>query len=476
MLISYYIMVISKMAAKMAAVTQKLAYLLNYLLQISREGVYHWLFWRHIYLYQIKVHILMMSSRNPRWLPVYKHWYIFHTIQSWEKYEKVNDHRCYIITKKFPQNGRELRMVAEEAFRGIIQDKPLHCSGDLMQILETEASKSHSDGLWNGIWNDMKSETTYMRYGHAPGGIVGITLKPETLKVWALSLHACSWLESDLDDMTDEDTESKVVTTHNEEAKARIAEDKRVRGGIRQKIETCSNPLDSAAHPSGIVNVVSGQIGSTEVNVHNAVTIGTEQMEVFESRLPQGLYETTTKRVVTMDHARKHVKVGAVKVFDTNLIYSRVIGLQARERDSGIKDVLGYELAPVPTSMFDDTGDRRIAKSKSTLKKVLQVEVSDRVAGGANFSVLGGSAILWVVPWPADGSVKDYIANFKYAIEKRLRVEDVYLIFDRYYDYHTKCVTRGSRTTGVSRVHHLQVNSKLPAQKILLASSKKKCN
>ena len=77
-------MVISKMAAKMAAVTLKLAYLLNYLLQISREGVDHWVFWRHIYLYQIKVHILMMSSRNPRWLPVYKHLYIFYTIQSWE--------------------------------------------------------------------------------------------------------------------------------------------------------------------------------------------------------------------------------------------------------------------------------------------------------------------------------------------------------------------------------------------------------
>ena len=35
-------------------------------------------------------------------------------------------------------------MIAEEARRGIIQDKPLHCSGDLMQILETEASKSQT--------------------------------------------------------------------------------------------------------------------------------------------------------------------------------------------------------------------------------------------------------------------------------------------------------------------------------------------
>ena len=112
-------------------------------------------------------------------------------------------------------------------------------------------------------------------------------------------------------------------------------------------------------------------------------------MKVFESRLLQGLYETITKKIVTMDHARKHVKVGAVKVLDTNLIYSRVIGLQASGQDTDIKDMLGHELAPVP--MFDDM---RIGNLKSTLKKILQVEVSNRVAGGANISVLDGSAIL----------------------------------------------------------------------------------
>ena len=30
-----------------------------------------------------------------------------------------------------------------------------------------------------------------MRYGHWPSGIIGITLKPETLKTWAYSLHGC---------------------------------------------------------------------------------------------------------------------------------------------------------------------------------------------------------------------------------------------------------------------------------------------
>ena len=42
------------MAANMAVITFKLVYLLNYILQISPEGVCHWVFWRHIYLYQIQ--------------------------------------------------------------------------------------------------------------------------------------------------------------------------------------------------------------------------------------------------------------------------------------------------------------------------------------------------------------------------------------------------------------------------------------
>ena len=47
----------------------------------------------------------------------------------------------------------------------------------------------HTQGLWNGIWSDMFIETTFMRYGHGKAGVIGITLKPETLKTWALSLH-----------------------------------------------------------------------------------------------------------------------------------------------------------------------------------------------------------------------------------------------------------------------------------------------
>ena len=78
------------------------------------------------------------------------------------------------------------------------------------KFLNGEHVRRHEKGIWNGIWSDMFIESTFMRYGHAPGGIIGITLKHETLKVWALSLHTCSQLESDLDDKIDYDDNREV--------------------------------------------------------------------------------------------------------------------------------------------------------------------------------------------------------------------------------------------------------------------------
>ena len=46
------------------------------------------------------------------------------------------------------------------------------------------------------------------------------------------------------------------------------------------------------------------------------------------------------------------VSVGTEKVYDTTVIYSRVVGMEARSRELGLKKVLRHKLAPVPASMF----------------------------------------------------------------------------------------------------------------------------
>ena len=50
----------------------------------------------------------------------------------------------------------------------------------------------------------MYIESTFMRYGHSHGAIIGITLQPETVKIWALSLHSRSRIVEDMTNMSDE--------------------------------------------------------------------------------------------------------------------------------------------------------------------------------------------------------------------------------------------------------------------------------
>jgi hypothetical protein len=78
-------------------------------------------------------------------------------------------------------------------------------------------------------------------------------------------------------------------------------------------------------------------------------------------------------------------------------------------------------------------GEMRVATSKSSLKRQLQVSSRISTTGIVDF-VIDGSALLWVVPWPADGTVVDYTDNMKQILVKELILGDVHLVFDGYYD------------------------------------------
>ena len=92
---------------------------------------------------------------------------------------------------------------------------------ELSKFMKGEHVMHHVPGLWNGIWSDMFIETTFMRYGHGPRGIIGITLKPETLKILALGLHISRCLEQDITSPLGKKQDIS-QEAHKEEIKARI--------------------------------------------------------------------------------------------------------------------------------------------------------------------------------------------------------------------------------------------------------------
>ena len=343
----------------------------------------------------------------------------------------------------------------------------------LSHFLKGHHVTRHIRGIWNAIWTDQFIETTFMKVGKSTCGIIGVTLKPKVVQTWALSRHICGQIESDLLSMEEGDVDA-VQMFHKEESKARIQSDAKDRLDLRVKLETCIHPLNADEHPEdSIVNIVSGKIAPIKINVDDVVAIGEKMLKGFEESLPKEFYQAIPKKVTTFAAACRSLKIGDSNVYDLNAVYSRVIALLSSDREMDIRDLFSHELSPVPTSMFTANG-MRICKAKANLKRKLQKEVSQCDVGVVSHTVIDGSALLWTIHWPEDGTVGDFVQSVKSRVAVYLAQSDVYLIFDRYQEYSIKSTARDGRETGVSKKHHLLRTTKLPSQKSVLCSAHNK--
>ena len=78
-----------------------------------------------------------------------------------------------------------------------------------------------------------------------------------------------------------------------------------------------------------------------------------------------------------MDGKKNNLIVDMERAYYQELIYARVIVLLVRSREININDVLVFELAAYPLSMFNADAKMNVATSKSTLKHKLQANASE---------------------------------------------------------------------------------------------------
>ena len=69
--------------------------------------------------------------------------------------------------------------------------------------------------------------------------------------------------------------------------------------------------------------------------------------------------------------------------------------MQSSARDLDTTTLMGHEQSPIPTSMFDENGNMRDAKTKSNIKNALKVEVSRRLARWVRCPLGGDLANIW---------------------------------------------------------------------------------
>ena len=300
------------------------------------------------------------------------------------------------------------------------------------QFIRGQHTMHHKHGIFNGIWSDMAIETTYMRYGHGHSGIIGLTMRQEALKTWAMSIHAVNTIISDLNAIDDSEVTSQ--SYHKEESKGRIRTDDADRNALLEKVNMSIDPLDPDQHPQrDLVNIVTGKVVSNpKVNVDQCIAIATSEMNSFEAGWPASFHGPIPKKVQTMamkDKNHKHDQMMA----NTETLYARAMALHGRSNELDIRSLMRYELSSHPPSMFSSYDQMRESTSKSTLKNAIKVEAHIQIRNlTAEARFLDGCAVLWAVSWPVSGTVQDYLDNFRNYLENLVTTSDVYLIFDRW--------------------------------------------
>ena len=194
-------------------------------------------------------------------------------------------------------------------------------SGNVLQkFMAGEHVLRHQAGIFNGIWSDMAIETTYMKVGKGPSGMIGMTTNDRSVSIWANSHHFCGELLTELEHQRTRGQESPDMK-HKEEGKGRINSDSEDRLKIRTAIDKCIHPLDIDSHASSeiLVNIYTGEESESSTNVHNALTIGKEQMTLFEKGLPESFRATLTSKVVLMSSVTDKKK-RSPKILHTTLI------------------------------------------------------------------------------------------------------------------------------------------------------------
>ena len=191
--------------------------------------------------------------------------------------------------------------------------------------------------------------------------------------------------------------------------------------------------------------------------------------------MPEGFYDPLSKQVKAMSILQKSVRVNDGEIIGTSLIYSRVIALQLTNVAMTVENVFKHELAPIPTSIFNDDGDLRPAKSKADMKRTLESKASTRTMNKPERTIIDVSATLWLANWPTKASVIDYLQIFTSYISQKLATGNINLVFDRYYDYSRKSCTRSDSGRSTCWTHKLTPTfPPLPSKITTLGSSENK--
>lgn len=229
------------------------------------------------------------------------------------------------------------------------------------------------------------------------GGIVGISQTPTALNRWFLTAHERASIKSALKQMYG--LQSNEQGVHKEAAMKRV---KRDEGDIQNLLSCFSTGLTTDPFSCGItdlMNLASGVVLPADLAeaLVSCTNKGLEHMTTFIekgintntisfwdpiSKVKVKTFETTVKKV-QLKAADEHL----ITVKSDRDLFGRLM-IVANAREVNIREVLSYEISPVPCSLAHNDGRLRKA-TKSDLASALE----DGINSPARLPVLASSVV-----------------------------------------------------------------------------------
>ncbi len=235
--------------------------------------------------------------------------------------------------------------------------------------------RSHKH-LFNAVSTDQALEQTVNREAKSQGGVIGFTLRKGALLRWLMTRHVTGAYSEALKQMC---TQPSTTDIHEDLSKARLARDVSDVNKVVDALTTqYQNPFALDTVPSTLVNIISGQVASKEIEdgLTTMKDAGKLKMTEFvKKRLVEGsksFWDPQSRTTVkTFADMRKPLPAGKQKTLacSTEVLFRRLLSV-SKTRDINLKTVLEHELAAVPPALFNDDGSIRKTNKAELAKKL----------------------------------------------------------------------------------------------------------
>ena len=310
------------------------------------------------------------------------------------------------------------------------------------------------------VWTDMALEQSINADSKAQGGIIGITKSPAALERWFLTCHERTSTTTALKDMYALQ-DSDRVGTHKEAAPKRVRRDE---NDVEKLVACFTSGMMIDPFSKGndsLVNFATGVVMPTEDadSLVQSTEKGREQMNLFVTKrlnsnevsfwvpvpnLKIKTFTTLTKKIQVKAADEKVITVGA----DRDL-FGRLL-IVANVRQINLKEVLSFELSPVPVSLAHPDGSLR-KTNKSILSSLLEkgVSVLPRLPQPppeiTSVHIIDGMALVQMVKSGGAKTFGELAAKYFSIITDPLRQRDcnrVDVVFDQYWNISIKAGER----------------------------------